>query len=160
MEGERFILLDGAAYVPVPVAPDDIGSLRYWKSVTFGLQEDETSSVTFTPQINQWKPLAPAHLFASKSGSDWNISWVRRARKSFEWRDTDVPLDETAEKYEVDVMSGSTVKRTIYVDGATSCTYTSAQQIADFGSVRTSITINVYQISARAGRGYVRNGTF
>ena len=37
--------------------------------------------------------------------------------------------------------------------------YATADQVTDFGSVRASVTITAYQISALAGRGYGRTVT-
>lgn len=71
------------------------------------------------------------------------------------WRDgVDVPLSEESERYEVEIMSGATLKRTI--TGLTSPTtvYTAAQQVTDFGSAQSSISVRVYQLSAAVGRGY------
>ena len=48
-----------------------------------------------------------------------------------------MPLAEDSERYEVDVMDGATVKRTIAAS-VPSAGYTAAQQIADFGSVQAS----------------------
>jgi hypothetical protein len=33
-------------------------------------------------------------------------------------------------------------------------TYNAAQQIADFGSVQSTITVRIYQLSQTIGRGY------
>jgi hypothetical protein len=62
------------------------------------------------------------------------------------------------ESYEIDVMNGSTVVRTLTAT-TNSKQYTAAQQTTDFGSPQASITLNLYQISARVGRGYARSAT-
>jgi hypothetical protein len=66
----------------------------------------------------------------------------------------DIPLIQEAERYEVEIMQGVTLKRTII--GLTSPTtiYTAAQQVTDFGSAQSSVLVNVYQLSAAVGRGY------
>lgn len=65
---------------------------------------------------------------------DLTISWNRRARGMNDWNDRiDVPLLETSEAYQVDILGddGATVLRTI--DAATeTAIYTAAQQAADF----------------------------
>ncbi len=71
------------------------------------------------------------------------------------WELTEVPLGEDAELYEVDVLAGAIVKRTISTATA-SALYTSAQQIADFGSVQAAVSLKVYQISSVFGRGAAR----
>ena len=70
-----------------------------------------------------------------------------------------VAIGETTEAYEVDVMNGSTVVRTITGLTAPTCTYTAAQQTTDFGSPQAAVTVRVYQMSAAVGRGYPREAT-
>lgn len=69
------------------------------------------------------------------------------------WWD-DVANDLESEGYEVEIMSGAILKRTI--TGLTSPTtiYTAAQQTTDFGSNQISVSVRVYQLSAMVGRGY------
>lgn len=93
------------------------------------------------------------------STNDWTVSWVRRGRLDWEWRDyVETPLGEASESYEIDIMSGSTVKRTLTAT-TQSVTYTAAQQTTDFGAVQTTLSVRVYQISATVGRGYAGTAT-
>jgi hypothetical protein len=64
-----------------------------------------------------------------------------------------VPLNEESARYEVDVMNGATVVRTIATTTPTA-SYSAAQQIADFGSAQSAISVRVYQLSASVGRGW------
>jgi hypothetical protein len=58
------------------------------------------------------------------------------------------PVGEIDERYEVDVLDGSgAVVRTLYAVGAPAVTYSLAAQLADFGGVQASYTVNVYQTS-------------
>ena len=68
------------------------------------------------------------------------------------WDASDVPLSEDIESYEIDIMSGASVKRTISSTIA-SAVYTAAQQLVDFGAAQTSVEVRVYQMSTRFGRG-------
>jgi hypothetical protein len=101
-----------------------------------------------------YKPYSVVRAKAVKeSNGDFSITWVRRTRISGGWRDfVDVPLSETSEKYEVVIFDGSTEKMVINAN-IQSATYTSAQQVADFGSTQSNITFKVYQISGDVGRG-------
>jgi hypothetical protein len=85
---------------------------------------------------------------------------VRRTRVNGGWADGtgDVPLGEAAEAYEVDVMDGSTVVRTIATTTPTA-TYTAAEQTTDFGAPQASVTIRVHQVSAVVGRGITARAT-
>jgi len=64
---------------------------------------------------------------------------------------TDVPMSEASESYELEILSGATVKRTLQV-ATPAFTYTVAMQTADFGGPVTSIDVRIYQIGA-LGRG-------
>jgi hypothetical protein len=65
----------------------------------------------------------------------------------------DVPLNEESERYEVDVMNGANTVRTIAATAPTA-RYSAAQQVADFGSAQSAISLRVYQFSASVGRGW------
>ncbi len=102
------------------------------------------------------RPLAPVHVRGSRSGDDVSITWVRRTRLGGDnWDAAEVPLGEDGERYEVDVLDGATVKRTL---SATSpiVTYAAADQIADFGAVQSAVSVSVYQLGAVYGRGSAR----
>jgi hypothetical protein len=100
------------------------------------------------------KPLSPVHLKGSRNGvGDLTITWKRRTRIGGGWRDNaEVPLGETSEFYEVEILNGVAVVRTVAASSP-AITYTAAQQTADFGSVQTAIAVRVYQLSATVGRG-------
>jgi hypothetical protein len=94
------------------------------------------------------------HLVGSRDAAgNLAINWIRRTRIPSAWSDgADVPLGEASERYEVEVLSGTAVVRTI---GTTtpSATYAAAEQVADFGSAQAAITVRVTQLSDAVGRG-------
>ena len=72
------------------------------------------------------------------------------------------PLGETTEAYEVEIFSSSaftTVKRVIQAFSGRTATYTSDQQITDFGSNQTVLYVRVYQMSDAVGRGHELEAT-
>ena len=85
------------------------------------------------------------------------LSWIRRTRSGGEWRDrVDADLGESSERYEIDIYTTSgytTVKRTLTATSQ-SATYTSAEQVTDFGSNQATLYLKVYQMSSAVGRGY------
>jgi hypothetical protein len=84
---------------------------------------------------------------------------VRRTRLGGDsWETAEVPLAEDSERYEIDILDGSNVKRTILSD-APSAVYTAAEQTADFGSPQSSVSLRVFQMSALLGRGTPRTAT-
>jgi hypothetical protein len=102
------------------------------------------------------KPLSPAHVRGARSGGDLLLTWVRRTRLGGDsWDGIDVPLGETEERYEIDILDGATVKRTLTAT-TPAATYTAAQQTADFGAPQPSIALRIYQMSATRGRGTPR----
>ena len=115
---------------------------------------------TFVARAVGLMPWAPVHVAGDRNASgDLSISWVRRTRLGGVWADgTDVPLNEESERYEVDILGGSTVLRTIAVTSP-AATYTAAQQTADFGAPQPAITLKVYQLSAAVGRGWPASAT-
>lgn len=128
-------------------------TLRYGPSVTV-VSDTRYRNTTLTPAGIAYRPYAPVHLKQVVSGTDLVLSWVRRTRFSGDsWDQVEVPLNEEAERYEIDILDGATVKRTITVDAATTVTYTAAQQTADFGSTQGAVSWVVYQISTIYGRG-------
>ena len=67
-----------------------------------------------------------------------------------------MPLGEDSERYEIDILDGSDVVRTLSATSPTA-TYTAAQQTADFGSPQPSISLRINQLSTTAGRGTPRS---
>ena len=79
------------------------------------------------------RPFSPVHVRGELNGGD-------------NWELEDVPLSEETEAYEEDILSSGTVTRTSS-SAVTLVTYTSANQIADFGSVQSEISCVVHQLS-------------
>jgi hypothetical protein len=67
-----------------------------------------------------------------------------------------VPLGEDSERYEIDILDGSDVLRTLSTTSPTA-TYTATQQTDDFGSLQSSVSLRIYQLSTTAGRGTPRS---
>lgn len=157
----RFVLLNGASIVRATGALSDVGLSRKFKAVSVGTALADAVAADFTNTGRAMKPLAPAHLAgyrAAGPGADLEIAWVRRSRLDATWRDlVDAPIGEERELYQTDILNGVTVVRTVETS-APGFTYTAAQQTADFGAPPATVTLNVYQISARVGRGFPTTG--
>jgi hypothetical protein len=159
--GAPFVLLDGAL-VRVPLGLSELKRPLNWR---YGPSNRDLADASYavTPHAYQGlglRPLSPVHVKASRAANgDLSLSWIRRTRIGGDsWEVADVPLAETSEAYEVDILSGSMVKRTLAA-GSTFAIYTAAQQTADFGAVQSSIAVAVYQVSAVYGRGAPRAAT-
>lgn len=153
--GENFVLLDGKIN-RFSSANNLIGLSRTYKCVSFGATLTQTAAQDFLYTGVALKPYSPVHIAGSRDGSgNLSVSWVRRTRLGGDWRDgVDVPLNETTEAYEVEILNGVNVARTLSGLTSAAATYSAAQQVIDFGSVQSSVSVRIYQLSALVGRGY------
>jgi hypothetical protein len=104
------------------------------------------------------RPFAPCQPKAVYSDSgDLLLSWIRRDRSpaSDGWDQTEIPMSETLESYDVEVLDGSgAVKQTFPFITTPSLIYTAAQIAADFPSgIPLPFRFTVYQLSSVIGRG-------
>lgn len=152
--GERFLSITPALYTTA-IANNLIGRQLFYKAVSVGNSLGNTDEMAFTYTGRNLKPFAPVHVTGLRNGSgNLMISWIRRSRVDAEWRDgVGIPLGEESEAYEVDILNGSTVVRTIEVISRTA-SYSAFDQTTDFGNTQSSIDVKVYQLSAVIGRGY------
>ena len=94
---------------------------------------------------------------AWRASGDLAISWTRRSRAlaADSWTAAEAPLAEEREAYELEVLDGGAVLRTLATP-TTSVTYTSTQQLADLGALLgpgDTLSIRIFQLSALVGRG-------
>jgi hypothetical protein len=154
--GSRFVLLD-LGLTPVALTRDSIGLPFNWR---YGPARRDIAHPSYASAVHAFvglglRPLSPVHVRGRRLGGDLVLSWIRRTRVGGDaWLASDVPLAEEAESYEVDVLSGSTVVRTL-ASSAPGVTYAAAEQAADFGTPPASVTVRVHQIGA-LGRGSPR----
>lgn len=158
--GARVVVLD-LAVTQLNMELSDVGlALNYrfgpaTRAISDTLYTSETETITGIGM----RPYSPVHVSGKLSSGDWTITWRRRTRIGGDnWGYTeDVPLSETEERYEVDVLGDSdTVVRTLSSNSA-SATYTSAQMSTD--SISAPFDVVVYQISETFGRGTGRRKT-
>ena len=153
-EGERFVMLVSALHT-IPMTTNMIGRKTHYKAVTAGSSIENTEEQEFIYQANSLKPFAPVHVAGIRDkDNNLRLSWIRRARYDNDWRDNvDVPLDESQEKYMLEILDGDKVIRILETSTPT-VIYTAEQQIADFKSIPETITIRIYQLSTLVGRSY------
>lgn len=159
--GDYFVLLDDPdnAFIGSPV--ESIALERLYRGVTSGASVDSAADVEFTYQGVNLEPLSPVYASGSRDVSDnLTVTWTRRSRLSNSWWTTGAvaPIGEASESYEVDIMNGSTVVRTITATTPT-ITYTAAQQTTDFGSPQATVDLRIYQLSDVVARGYALEAT-
>lgn len=156
---DEIVLLDLAVQKFVAMNTADIGLERLYRAVTDGRQIDTAEDEAQTYGAVNLRPLSPNYLNGSRDHitNDWSLTWIRRTRIGGEWRDgIDALLSEASEAYELEIWDATytTLKRTIAGLSSPACTYTSAQQIADFVANQETLYLKIYQMSATAGRGF------
>jgi hypothetical protein len=162
--GDKLVSLSLTDVTAIGMASASIGLTREYRGITYGRDIDTDVDLPFAYVGVNLECLSPVYFrgYKTVASSDWNLEWVRRSRTDGEWRDlVDAGLSETSEAYEVDIFTDgtfATVKRTIAA-ATQSCTYTSAQQVTDFGSNQATIYAKAYQLSSVVGRGYPETAT-
>ena len=100
-------------------------------------------------------PHAPAQLqMRRKANGDLDLRWLRRDRalSADSWVLAEVPMSEATEAYDLDILNGAAVVRTVTNLTSPTFSYTSAMQAADFGGAVTTLSVCLHQIGA-LGRG-------
>lgn len=160
-EGAATVLLDGAV-VAASLPASDIGLALNWRygpaTRDIGHGSYQTTTHAFTGR--GLAPLSPVHGRARRSGSGVAITWIRRTRDPAgdSWEGTEVPLGEASEVYDLAILSGATVVRTITAL-APSHLYPAAEELADFGTPQTQLAIRIRQLSPSYGPGAALEAT-
>ncbi len=118
--GARFVLIN-TAVARVDLAASEIRLPYSWRygPATRDIGDASYAVAGHTFQGLGLKPLSPVHVRASRAGGDVTIGWIRRTRIGGDsWETPDVPLSEGFESYEVDILDGSDVVRTLDGDRA------------------------------------------
>lgn len=165
--GERVVILSAATLARVEVPDSDLNTERFYKAVTVGGRLSEASVKSLTLVGRALMPYAPVAVRGTRgtAPADWTVTWVRRTRLGGSWKGgADVPLGEEGEAYEVDILDGAAVVRTltaaassggsVVTSSARQAIYTASDQMTDFGAEKTSLSLRVYQLSATIGRGF------
>jgi hypothetical protein len=152
--GEAFIL---ASSLDVEeMGTNDVGGDFSFKAQSLGRSLDAAVAIDVEPYTGATlKPYAPARIKWTTDGTDMFGEIIRRTRIGGSWiGGSTIPLSENSEEYEVDILDGATVLRTITVTGTNTFTYTGSQISTDGNSVGVAPDCNVYQMSDAVGRGY------
>jgi hypothetical protein len=160
--GARVVILD-ETLTPLPVSEAALGLEANWRvgPASKPVSDRSYRALSFTPEGLGLRPFSVGHVQqpwrAARTPGDLVIRWTRRSRAlaADSWTAPEVPLAEETEAYEVEILDGTTVKRTLSM-GAQSVTYAAAQQTADWGALLgpgDTLDIRIFQLSALVGRG-------
>jgi hypothetical protein len=145
-------------------------SLEYrWGPSTYPATDSTYLSQTHAGTKRGLRPYSPTYPLLQRDSATSNLflSWARRTRINGDgWEQTEVPLNEEAEQYQVVILTGpaGTVKRTV-VTTTPSWTYSLTDQTTDFGGAQTSVYVQISQYGAAYGNyggvleGYVYMGS-
>lgn len=156
--GQPVVVVD-ATLVQVPVGEAGIGRPLNWR---YGPANRDIGHATYGQSNHAFagvarRPYAPVHVRGRRVNGDVAISWVRRTRIEGDgWAQAEVTLGEQVEAYEVDILDGDAVVRTLPA-ATPAVTYRKVDQIADFGLVPATVACRVFQMSATWGRGKARD---
>ena len=91
------------------------------------------------------------HVRARRNTDGVRIAFIRRARRDADaWEPVGVPLGEDGERYEVDILAGAAVLHTL-ATAVPEALYPAAQELADFGTAQSSLSLRVVQLGSRSG---------
>ena len=145
------------------LAEADLGLPWNWRvgPAARAVSDASYAALGFTPTGRGLVPFAPVQIEqpwrTARSPGDLTIRWTRRSRAlvADAWEQVEVPLAEDFERYDVQILDGTTIKRTL-TSSTTSVLYTAAQQTTDWGAPLASgqvLAIRIFQLSNRLGRG-------
>lgn len=159
-EGARVIFIDPTVLQPLGI---NFGQRQLEFTYHYGPSAEHTSHHTYQDETLTFRavalmPYAPTELTCERISVDGTLkfTWVRRTRfGGDDWGENEPPLNEEFEKYDLEICDddGSVIRTIAGLDNP-NYTYESIDQITDFGSVRSSVRIRVYQLSATVGRGH------
>ncbi|WP_371345283.1 glycoside hydrolase/phage tail family protein [Ancylobacter sp. IITR112] len=152
--GTRLMKID-ANLVPVASGLDLIG-----RAVTYRVGrsdrdhgDDAVTEIAATLGPQALRPFAPVHARARRRAAGVELSWTRRARRDGDsWDLVEVPLGESTEAYEIEILSGASVKRRVTAT-APVFLYAAEDEIADFGAAQPFLDVRIAQLSAEVGAG-------
>jgi hypothetical protein len=117
--GSRFVLLSPGQQVRPTFSAAGLGLSIEWTyaPVPQGPTGDQAGTVPFANSGAGLKPWSPVHVKGQRNpAGDLTVTWIRRTRYGGWWLDNaDVPLNEENERYEVDILDGVIVVRTLAV---------------------------------------------
>ncbi|MCB8836090.1 glycoside hydrolase/phage tail family protein [Aurantimonas sp. VKM B-3413] len=161
-EGALFVLLD-AACGALGLTAGEVGRSLDWRIAPLSRPADDPAAVTVTATLGprSVRPLSPVHLRARFAGDGaLTLSWIRRTRTGGDsWETLDVPLGEERELYRIDMRDGGGTVLTREAQTAT-VTITADEQIAAFGALPASVTVDLAQMSPVWGAGTARRAQF
>jgi len=120
LAGARVVVLD-ETLTSLPIAEADLGLPWNWRvgPASRSVSDETYVTASFTPVGVGLRPFSVAHVEQPwrrpRTPGDLTIRWTRRSRAlaADSWGAVEVPLIEEVEAYEVEILDGVAVKRTL-----------------------------------------------
>lgn len=159
--GEPFVLLDSLTVDRLNDSLSEMNFQRIYRAVTSGLSLEESTAIPFTNTGRALKPYAPTFIRGARDGSN-NLTVtalpVSRFSNTFNpWNNP--PPGEAIQSYDMDVLVGGVMKRSITQQPSLAFTYAAADQTADGITPGAPVDVVLYQRSATIGRGFPAEAT-
>lgn len=152
--GDLIVLLDDPDNIFISSDIAEIANQKQYKSVTVRQNVTEVDPFTFTYQAINLKPLSPAYATGRIVAGNWEITCFLRTRYSSSFFYTGVnAVNESVISIDYDIYKDGAVVRRIN-SASEQVIYTDAMQLIDFGSLQSTLTLKIYQVSQRVGRGF------
>lgn len=155
----------GSRFLASAIEAARAGEIFTYAARGFGQPLPQAERITHRFAAGTKRPYPPGDVRVTPSGDDLVLSWRRRDRIGHiieGWRDDGeepLPLSEENETYTLRVLDGAgEVVREWTVSNVTSVTYTSAEIAEDAFVFFDRVNIELFQVSARVGGGYLAEG--
>lgn len=159
--GDRFVILSAGTVSRVTHPQHMLNISTRYRAVSLNDSPEDEADIEFANTGNSLRPFAPFVRVADRNTTGVHVEWLPRVRQNGGLLNgQETILDQPFERYEIDLVAGSGVIRTLVIEDAREWTYAAAQIASDFGSAAASFTIHLYQIGQIVGRGFVRELTF
>jgi len=152
----KIVFLNKPGLIKHPINIRMNGGTRYYKAVPVAgdpTDDDNYPPITHVHSVGSIRPYQVCHARAVRSATGGiTLYWQPRTRGITRLFTAAKPRFED-EAYEIDVMDGETVVRTLTGTSTRTATYSLANLTADGFTAFESITFKFYQISPLIGRG-------
>jgi len=127
-----------------------------FRALSQGQDVESAMEYTFKNTGNSLRPYAPfIKKKLRRDNGAIELEWLPRVRqKGLLVNGMGTELDQDEEKYEIEVLNGDTVVRTVALSEVRSWTYSAANHSDDFGSIQDKVHFRLYQIGRVVGRGF------
>ena len=143
--GSDVVILD-AAVVSLGLGQQERGLQLNWIAEAAGAQAAKVGPFPFAGGMRAETSLSPVHIRARRTVDGVQLRWIRRGRIDADgWDASEIPLDETEERYRIELLQAGTVRRTTDV-GEPVWLYAARDELADFGTVQATLSVRIRQL--------------